>query len=155
MKQNILILAILLLGSTSCQKDFLNEPPLDRITESDVWSDRDLMDTYLFKIYDNMPWDYLKDFGGGAGWGAHRDALTDLAMSTYSWTPANNTIRLGNWGTSTNYWPLDWWGYFNIWKINYALENKLLEQADADAMHHANKLRKKAIAVDNFQPGEL
>ena len=123
MKQNILILAILLLGSTSCQKDFLNEPPLDRITESDVWSDRDLMDTYLFKIYDNMPWDYLKDFGGGAGWGAHRDALTDLAMSTYSWTPANNTIRLGNWGTSTNYWPLDWWGYFNIWKINYALEN--------------------------------
>jgi hypothetical protein len=123
MKQNILILAMLLLGSTSCQKDFLNEPPLDRITESDVWSDRDLMDTYLFKIYDNMPWDYLKDFGGGAGWGAHRDALTDLAMSTYSWTPANNTIRLGNWGTSTNYWPLDWWGYFNIWKINYALEN--------------------------------
>ena len=123
MKQNILILAILLLGSTSCQKDFLNEPPLDRITESDVWSDRDLMDTYLFKIYDNMPWDYLKDFGGGAGWGAHRDALTDLAMSTYSWTPANHTIRLGNWGTSTNYWPLDWWGYFNIWKINYALEN--------------------------------
>jgi len=39
--------------------------------------------------------------------------------------------------------------------INYALENKLLEQTDADAMHHANKLRKKAIAVDNFQPGEL
>lgn len=39
--------------------------------------------------------------------------------------------------------------------INYALENKLLEQTDADAMHHANKLRMKAIAVDNFQPGEL
>ena len=112
-----------LLAVTSCQKDFLNEPPLDRITESDVWSDRDLMDTYLFKIYDNMPWDYLKDFGGGAGWGAHRDALSDLAMSTYSWTPANNSIRPGNWGTSTNYWPLDWWGYYNIWKMNYALEN--------------------------------
>lgn len=123
MKRNIILLAILILASTSCQKDFLNEPPLDRITESDVWSDRDLMDTYLFKIYDNMPWDYLKDFGGGAGWGAHRDALSDLAMSTYSWTPANNSIRPGNWGTSTNYWPLDWWGYDNMWKINYSLEN--------------------------------
>jgi len=123
MKRNIILLAIFILASTSCQKDFLNEPPLDRITESDVWSDRDLMDTYLFKIYDNMPWDYLKDFGGGAGWGAHRDALTDLAMSTYSWTPANNSIRPGNWGTSTNYWPLDWWGYDNMWKINYALQN--------------------------------
>ncbi|MEL7222017.1 MAG: RagB/SusD family nutrient uptake outer membrane protein, partial [Bacteroidota bacterium] len=123
MKSNIILLALFVFLATSCQDDFLNEPPLDRITESDVWSDRDLMDTYLFQIYENMPWDYLKDFGGGAGWGAHRDALSDLAMSTYAWTPANNTIRPGNWGTSTNYWPLDWWGYFNIWKINYALES--------------------------------
>lgn len=121
-RYNILIVMLTLL-LVSCGDDFLNEPPLDRITESDVWSDRDLMDTYLFKIYDNMPWDYLKDFGGGAGWGAHRDALTDLARSTYAWTPASNTIRPGNWGTSNNYWPLDWWGYFNLWKINYALEN--------------------------------
>jgi hypothetical protein len=123
MKRYIILLAMLVLTFTACKDDFLNEPPLDRITESDVWSDRDLMDTYLFKIYDNMPWDYLKDFGGGAGGGAHRDALSDLAMSTYSWTPANNTFRPGNWGTTTNYWPLDWWGYFNLWKINYSLEN--------------------------------
>ena len=39
--------------------------------------------------------------------------------------------------------------------INYALKNELLAQADADAMHHTNKLRKQAIAVDNFKPGEL
>ena len=123
MKRFTFILTLIILVSTSCKKEFLNQPPLDRITESDVWSDADLMDTYIFKIYDNMPWDYLQDFGGGAGWGAQRDALTDLAMSTYSWTPANNSIRLGNWGTSTNYWPLDWWGYYNIWKINYSIES--------------------------------
>lgn len=132
MKINIIILALLILATNSCQKDFLNEPPLDRITESDVWSDRDLMDTYIFKIYDNMPWDYLKDFGGGAGWGAQRDALSDLAMSTYSWTPANNSIRSGNWGTSSNYWPLDWWGYDNMWKINYAIKN--IEAIDDDVL---------------------
>lgn len=113
---------VLALVSISCN-DFLNEPPLDRITESDVWSDKDLMDTYIYQIYENMPWDYLKDFGGGAGFGAHRDALSDLAMSTYSWTPANNTFRPGKWGTTINYWPLDWWGYFNLWKINYSIEN--------------------------------
>ena len=123
MKRNLLFIILLVSVISSCKKEFLNQPPLDRITESDVWSDRDLMDTYIFKIYDNMPWDYLKDFGGGAGYGAHRDALTDLAMSTYSWTPAYNTIRPGNLGTSTNYWPLDWWGYYNIWKINYSIEN--------------------------------
>ncbi len=123
MKRINIIAAILALTCFSCGDDFLNQPPLDRITENDVWSDAALMDTYLFQIYENMPWDYLKDFGGGAGWGAHRDALSDLARSTYAWTPASNTIRPGNWGTSNNYWPLDWWGYFNLWKINYALEN--------------------------------
>ncbi len=114
------LFTLLLIG---CDDDFLNEPPLDRVTENDVWNDKGLMDTYLFKIYDLMPWDYLQDFGGGAGWGAQRDALSDLAMSTYSWTPANNSLRSGNWGTANNSWPLDWWGYFNIWKINYSIEN--------------------------------
>lgn len=123
MKRYSIFIILIVLGITSCKKEFLEQPPLDRITEADVWSDRDLMDTYIFKIYDNMPWDYLKDFGESAGWGAHRDALTDLAMSTYSWTPAYNSIRPGNWGTSTNSWPLDWWGYWNIWKINYSIEN--------------------------------
>ena len=122
-KTNYIIIFSLLLLFFGCEDEFLNQPPLDRLTESSVWSDRALMDAYFFQIYENMPWDYLKDFGGGAGNGAHRDALSDLAMSTYSWTPANNSIRPGNWGTSTNSWPMDWWGYFNIWKINYSIEN--------------------------------
>lgn len=118
----IFLLALISLSYISCSDDFLNQPPLDRLTDEDVWKDKALMDAYLFKIYDNMPWDYLKDFWG-AGFGAHRDALTDLARSTYSWTSANNTFRPGIWGTTNNYWPLDYWGYDNIWKINYSLEN--------------------------------
>ena len=135
--KNIVAGLFILMSFSACQSDFLNAPPLDRITEADVWGDRDLMDTYIFKIYDNMPYDYLKDFGQSAGWGAHRDALTDLAMSTYSWTPAYNTIRPGNWGTSNNYWPLDWWGYYNIWKINYALES--IEQIGTDVLTETEK----------------
>jgi len=131
MKNYKYLFFILIFLSVSCN-DFLDAPPLDRITEEDVWKDKDLMDTYFYQIYENMPWDYLKDFGGGAGFGAHRDALSDIAMSTYSWTPANNTIRPGKWGTMTNYWPLDWWGYFNLWKINYSIEN--LEQLDSGVL---------------------
>ncbi|WJJ95709.1 RagB/SusD family nutrient uptake outer membrane protein [Algibacter luteus] len=133
MKQLKLILAILTVAfGVSCSDDFLNQPPLDRITENDVWNDKALTDAYLFQIYENMPWDYLKDFGGGAGFGAHRDALSDLAMSTYSWTPANNEFRPGLWGTANNLWPMDWWGYYNLWKINYAIEN--IEQAPTSVL---------------------
>lgn len=123
MKQYTVILTFAFIFLMGCNGDFLIQPPLDRITDSDVWSDEALIDAYIFKIYDNMPWDYLKDFGGGAGYGAHRDALSDLARSTYAWTPASNNFRPGIWGTANNTWPLDWWGYYNIWKINYAIEN--------------------------------
>lgn len=118
-----IILLIVAANIISCSDDFLNQPPLDRITDIDVWNDKALMDAYLFKIYDDMPWDYLKDFWGGAGAGAHRDALSDLARSTYSWTPATNTFRPGIWGTSNNTWPLDWWGYELLWKINYSIQS--------------------------------
>ena len=118
----IILLAILSFNYIACSDDFLNEPPLDRITENDVWNDKALMDAYLFKIYDNIPWDYLKDFDGG-GFGTQRETLSDLARSTYSWTAANNTFRPGIWGTSNNYWPLNYWGYDNIWKINYSIKS--------------------------------
>jgi len=118
-KISIIILGILLFAS-SCKK-FLNEPPLDRITDADVWRDKALMDTYLYKIYDNMPWCYLSDFGGAGD--AYRFALSDEARSTYDWNAATNTFRPGNWGTNINWWPMGWWGYSNIYKINYAYEN--------------------------------
>lgn len=125
MKRIKIILAILTFTFIACSDDFLNEPPLDRITENDVWSDKALMDTYLFKIYDRMPWDYLESF-----WDVHgsqRDAISDLARGTYSWTALHNQYRPGIWGTANNTWPLDWWGYDVIWKINYSIEN--IEQA--------------------------
>lgn len=115
--------------------DFLNQPPLDRITESDVWKDRDLMDAYIFKIYDLMPWDYLEDFWGVGG--SHRDALSDLARGTYSWTALNNTYRPGIWGTANNTWPIDWWGYDVIWKINYSLRN--IENLPSDVISESEK----------------
>ncbi|WP_442592073.1 RagB/SusD family nutrient uptake outer membrane protein [Pedobacter sp. AW31-3R] len=114
----IFLLAILLFSS--CKK-FLNQPPLDRITEDAVWQDRALMDTYIYKIYDNMPWSPLSDFSG-VGDGAYRHTLSDEARSSYDWTSVTNTFRPGNWGTSTNWWPMDWWGYWNVYKANYSLQ---------------------------------
>lgn len=128
MKWTLLVFMVFI--GISCSDDFLNEPPLDRITESDVWRDKNLMDAYLFKIYDRMPWDYLEDFWGVGG--SHRDALSDLARGTYSWTALNNNYRSGNWGTANNMWPIDWWGYDVIWKINYALSK--IEDAPASVL---------------------
>lgn len=143
MKNIKLILAILAITFTlSCSDDFLNEPPLDRITENDVWSDKNLMDAYLFKIYDRMPWDYLEDFWGVGG--SHRDALSDLARGTYSWTQLNNQFRPGNWGTANNTWPIDWWGYDVLWKINYSIEN--INQAPTSVLTSQER---------NYRLGEL
>ena len=91
---NIILVILTFTLTVSCSDDFLNEPPLDRITENDVWNDKNLMDAYLFKIYDRMPWDYLEDFSAG-GFGSHRDGLSDLARGTYSWTQLNNQFRPG------------------------------------------------------------
>ena len=124
MKRINIIFALFALTFITCDDDFLNEPPLDRITENDVWSDRALMDTYFFKIYDRMPWDYLESFWDVGG--CQRDGISDLARGTYTWTALLNQYRPGIWGTANNTWPLDWWGYDIIWKINYSIEN--LEQ---------------------------
>ncbi|MGB0429707.1 MAG: RagB/SusD family nutrient uptake outer membrane protein [Bacteroidia bacterium] len=141
MKYVKLIIILPFFFLASCFDNFLNQPPLDRITENDVFKDRELMDSYIFKIYDNMPWDYLEDFDNSAGWGAHREVLSDIAMSTYSWTPSYNTFRPGNWGTANNTWPLDWWGYWNIWKINYAIEQiSTLEEGILSKPEQDNRL---------------
>lgn len=136
-----IILLIFAVNILACSDDFLNQPPLDQITDVDVWNDKALMDAYLFKIYDDMPWDYLKDFWGGAGSGAHRDVLSDLARSTYSWTPATNTFRPGIWGTANNTWPLDWWGYELLWKINYSIQSiENLEEGVLTQVEQNNRL---------------
>lgn len=131
-KLSLIILSIILLAS--CKK-FLNEPPLDRITEDAVWKDKALMDTYIYKIYDNMPWSYLSDFGSSGD--SYRSGLTDEARSSYDWTNATNNYRPGNWGRATNNWPLDWWGYDNLYKINYALER--IQAADSKVMSETEK----------------
>lgn len=131
-KLSLIIISIILL--VSCKK-FLNEPPLDRITEEAVWKDKALMDTYIYKIYDNMPWCYLSDFGGAGD--AYRFVLSDEARSSYDWNRATGTFRPGNWGTTTNSWPMDWWGYFNVYKINYAYQK--IQQTSAAVMTETEK----------------
>ena len=116
-KLSLLLISIIFFSS--CKK-FLTEPPLDRITEDAVWKDKALMDTYLLKIYDNMPADYLNDFGSAGN--AYRTALSDESRSTYDWTQATSNFRPGNWGTNNNSWPVNYWGYSNLYKINYSLQ---------------------------------
>ena len=55
MKRNTLIfIAVLLIHTTSCTKDFLDKEPLDQFGEEAVWSDLALMETFVNNIYYNI-----------------------------------------------------------------------------------------------------
>ncbi|RIJ50842.1 RagB/SusD family nutrient uptake outer membrane protein [Maribellus luteus] len=51
MKKIYIILAIVGLLSTSCEKDLLNKQPLDKFSEIDVWNDGPLAEGFVFDIY--------------------------------------------------------------------------------------------------------
>ena len=53
MKKYYYILLTLFL--TSCTKELLNKKPLDRISDSAVFSDPSLINAYIFQIYNELP----------------------------------------------------------------------------------------------------
>lgn len=88
--------------STSCQKDFLNQVPDDRLTLEEVFNRRKLSEEWLAGTYNyirdeahrtnNTPWDVLSD---------------DNDVSQRN-TPYR--VNLGNWNASSNYW--DFWDHY-------------------------------------------
>lgn len=53
MKKLYIILSLLTLAS--CQDNILNKEPLDIISDAVVWEDKDLVDAYLLRQYENTP----------------------------------------------------------------------------------------------------
>src|SRR5690625_2783807 len=88
--------------STSCQKDFLNQVPDDRLTLEEVFNRRKLSEEWLAGTYNfirdeahrtnNTPWDVLSD---------------DNDVSQRN-TPYR--VNLGNWNASSNYW--NFWDHY-------------------------------------------
>lgn len=105
-KYKYIFLCLLLLGLTSCKKDFLNQKNPLAISDEEVWTDPALIAMYVNSIYNDVPgWDMGQLFS----------SISDESMVTYS-TDASHTVLRGDWSAVSN--PMGYWPYASIRKCN-------------------------------------
>lgn len=84
MKKRIyqILLACALAGSTSCDTEFLDKPPVDKFSDSAVWQDAALTKTFVNNIYLGIPipWTALM-----------LSSTTDESMAVWDWESSNVT----------------------------------------------------------------
>lgn len=123
--KNILYLALagtLVFGS--CQKDFLERPPLNDVSETEFWKNEQHVYLAVNAIYADMPEATM-----------HEDASTDIAYAQYPWETTSVAIATGNFPTTLD----AGWNYIAIRKANYFLDN-----VDKAVMDETLKARYKA-----------
>jgi len=105
----IIVLIALISGTYSCE-DVLNRPPLDKISDSDVWQDESLMKGYVIDLYSRFPSfafiDHFYYSDEGTGSSGNSNAITMGTMSKSN-VPAD----------------VQYWDYEYIRDINVFLEN--------------------------------
>lgn len=111
MKNKIFIIVLIaLITSTYSCEDVLNRPPLDKISDSDVWQDESLMKGYVIDLYSRFPSfafiDYFYYSDEGTGSSGNSNAVTMGTMSKSN-VPSN----------------IQYWDYEYIRDINVFLEN--------------------------------
>ncbi len=117
-KIKVSLLVALMAFALSCNKDFLNTKPLNKISSSATWSDGALAEAFIFNIYS-----YL-------GYGGFEEqalaAYTDEAMFTHAGRNIN-TFTEGSESPNNVAWvsPTYEWGnmYLAIRQANVAIEN--------------------------------
>lgn len=122
----IIPVVLLILFSISCEKNILNISPQDRIAESTVWSDANLIQAYQTELYNAIPHGFyihmLSKFTDEAYNSTPCCCANDFELNTYS--PDNiegygGTSTGNNWCTNfLYYWDL---GYYYNRKINVFL----------------------------------
>jgi starch-binding outer membrane protein, SusD/RagB family len=118
LKVKIGVLGLLLAAVISCNKDFLDTQPLDKISSTATWADGALSEAFVFNVYSFL------------GYGGFEEqalaAYTDEAMFTHSGRNIN-TFTEGTETSANVAWqsPTYEWGrmYLAIRQANVALEN--------------------------------
>lgn len=110
MKRFIYVLtAFVLIGTTACKKDFLNQEPLDKYSDEAVWKDPALVQTFVNNIYLGVPHGFsnimmssmVDETSYNADFGSSNITLSKVTPSDYSiydegfWTA--NRQRGMNW----------------------------------------------------------
>ncbi|MGX5820597.1 RagB/SusD family nutrient uptake outer membrane protein [Chitinophaga lutea] len=129
-KHTLPIIAALTASSLliSCNKDFLERPPLNQLSEGTFWTGEKDAYAALNAIYSQID--------GGEG-SIYQDGATDNAHAQYPWESNATTISLGDVTTTMN----EGWNFEQIRRVNYFLEN-----VDKTPMDNALKDRFKAEA---------
>lgn len=112
----------------SCNKDFLERPPQNQLSEGTFWTGEKDAYAALNAIYQQID---------GSDGDAYQDGSTDNAHAQYPWESNATTISLGDVTTSMN----EGWSFDAIRRVNYFLEN-----VDRVPMDNALKERFKAEA---------
>lgn len=127
MKLYKLSIALMLFILASCNNDFLERYPLDKLSDETFWTTQQDLELYCNDVYP----DYIVGFGYGFGdatiypYGytqaaiAYGDVITDnAAPNSYSKVAANEYIRYLTSSSGT-----DGWNFENIRTLNYFLQN--------------------------------
>lgn len=121
MKLSRIVFSIIFLAAlfnTSCNSDFLNTQPLDKISSDAVWADGPLSEAFVFNVYSFLGYGGFEEEGLAS--------YTDEAMFTHAGRQINNftesTISPDNLGNQSSTWE---WGtmYLAIRQANIAIEN--------------------------------
>ena len=104
------IFYIILLISTSCNKDFVNLNPTDKISDELAYSTPNAVQALMASLYERIGWNFEDQRFGEGGPGNYTWIWTDEAHGSYTWAPTaySNTVS-DNFG---------WWDYVLIKDLN-------------------------------------
>jgi hypothetical protein len=128
MKKLIYLMIIMFaLSFVSCDKDFLEQTPLDEISEPEFWKTAGDLELYATGFYNNLPgWGSV-----GNGFAANPDNNTDVSLYTTesSRLDGNTSVPTAASGSV--------WSFTNVRKANYFIDNmSKAEGAEADINHY-------------------
>ena len=114
--KKILIIILALFGMISCNDDFLDISPLDRVSDDAVWSDQNLINAYHTALYNGIPHGFSRNMYSKFCDEANGVNKT-LQMGTF--TPDNISGYSGGNDNYMYYWNR---GYQYIRKVNLFIE---------------------------------
>ncbi|MDY7397021.1 RagB/SusD family nutrient uptake outer membrane protein [Aureibaculum sp. 2210JD6-5] len=126
MKKISILLLVIVAFLGSCQQDFLELTPQDKLNSGDVWKDPKLIELVINEMYQSMP------DGFSRGW-YMLGAATDDGENSYGW-PSGQSFNRGDYGPSNYPMGGTWFSsYQMIRQANLFFDNiDAVEDIDAD-----------------------
>ena len=122
----LIVSLVLVMAQTGCQKDWLDENPLDELSEPTFWKTESDAKLALVGVYYNST-------VGKLGTYSNDPLIMGAATDESSYKEAAVGDMYSGYFYASSYWPRSMWNraYTTIFKANYFLEN--IEKVDMDA----------------------